>query len=118
MEKLTKREEELMNIFWDNGAMFVKDILELLPEPKPHFNTVSTMVRALEAKGFVSHKAYGNSYQYFPAVDRSGFGRKSLKNIIKEYFGNSYKNAVSALVDDGELSAEEIKDLLKQVENS
>ena len=118
MEKLTKKEEELMNIFWDNGAMFVKDILELLPEPKPHFNTVSTMVRALEAKGFVSHKAYGNSYQYFPSVDRSGFGRKSLKNIIKEYFGNSYKNAVSALVDDGELSAEEIKDLLKQVENS
>jgi predicted transcriptional regulator len=118
MEKLTKKEEELMNIFWDNGAMFVKDILELLPEPKPHFNTVSTMVRALEAKGFVSHKAYGNTYQYSAAVDRSGFGRKSLKNIIKEYFGNSYKNAVSALVDDGELSAEEIKDLLKQVENS
>jgi len=117
MEKLTKREEELMNMFWDNGAMFVKDILELLPEPKPHFNTVSTMVRALEAKGFLSHKAYGNTYQYFANVQRSDFGRKSLKNIIKEYFGNSYKSAVSALVDDGELSQEEIKELLKQVEN-
>ncbi|MBR6278353.1 MAG: BlaI/MecI/CopY family transcriptional regulator [Bacteroidales bacterium] len=117
MEKLTKKEDELLNLFWDKGAMFVKDILELLPEPKPHFNTVSTMVRALEAKGYVSHKAFGNTYQYFAVVERSDFGRKTLKNVIKEYFGNSYKNAVSALVDDGELSEDEIKELLQQVEN-
>lgn len=117
MEKLTKKEEVIMNLFWDNGAMFVKDILDIVPEPKPHFNTISTMVRALEAKGYVSHKAYGNTYQYFATVQRSDFGRKTLKNIIKEYFGNSYKNAVSALVDDGELSSDEIKELLQQVEN-
>ena len=117
MEKLTKKEEEIMNLFWDNGAMFVKDILDIVPEPKPHFNTISTMVRALEAKGYVSHKAYGNTYQYFATVQRSDFGRKTLKNIIKEHFGNSYKNAVSALVDDGELSSDEIKELLQQVEN-
>ena len=117
MEKLTKKEEEIMNLFWDNGAMFVKDILDIVPEPKPHFNTISTMVRALEAKGYVSHKAYDNTYQYFATVQRSDFGRKTLKNIIKEYFGNSYKNAVSALVDDGELSSDEIKELLQQVEN-
>ena len=117
MEKLTNKEEEIMNLFWDNGAMFVKDILDIVPEPKPHFNTISTMVRALEAKGYVSHKAYGNTYQYFATVQRSDFGRKTLKNIIKEYFGNSYKNAVSALVDDGELSSDEIKELLQQVEN-
>ncbi|MBR2105022.1 MAG: BlaI/MecI/CopY family transcriptional regulator [Bacteroidales bacterium] len=117
MEKLTKKEEEIMNLFWDNGAMFVKDILDIVPEPKPHFNTISTMVRALEAKGYVSHKAYGNTYQYFATVQRSDFGRKTLKNIIKEYFGNSYKNAVSALVDDGELSSDEIKELLQQVKN-
>ena len=94
MEKLTKKEEEIMNLFWDNGAMFVKDILDIVPEPKPHFNTISTMVRALEAKGYVSHKAYGNTYQYFATVQRSDFGRKTLKNIIKEYFGNSYKTLV------------------------
>ncbi|MCR5455891.1 MAG: BlaI/MecI/CopY family transcriptional regulator [Bacteroidales bacterium] len=117
MEKITKKEEEIMNMFWDNGPMFVKDILELCPEPKPHFNTVSTMVRALEAKGYVNHKAYGNTYQYYATVQRNDFGRKTLKNIIKEYFGNSYKNAVSALVDDGELSTDEIKELLQQVEN-
>ena len=116
MEKITKKEDELLNIFWDNGPMFVKEILELLPEPKPHFNTISTMVRSLEAKGYVSHKAYGTSYQYFATVQRSDFGRRTLKNIIKEYFGNSYKNAVSALVDDGELSTDEIKELLEQVE--
>ena len=97
--------------------MFVKDILDLMPEPKPHFNTISTMVRMLESKGFVSHKAYGNTYQYYATVQRSDFGRKSLKNIIKEYFNNSYTTAVSALVDDGELSSDEIKDLLQQIEN-
>ncbi len=117
MEKLTKKEDELMNLFWDKGPMFVKDILDLMPEPKPHFNTVSTMVRMLESKGFVSHKAYGNTYQYYATVQRSDFGRKSLKNIIKEYFNNSYTNAVSALVDDGELSSDEIKDLLQRIEN-
>lgn len=117
MEKLTKKEDELMNLFWDKGPMFVKEILDLMPEPKPHFNTVSTMVRMLESKGFVSHKAYGNTYQYYATVQRSDFGRKSLKNIIKEYFNNSYTTAVSALVDDGELSSDEIKDLLQQIEN-
>ena len=117
MEKLTKKEDELMNIFWDKGPMFVKEIIDILPEPKPHFNTVSTMVRMLESKGFVSHKAFGKTYQYFATVQRNDFGRKSLKNIIKEYFNNSYKNAVSALVDDGELSSNEIKDLLQQIEN-
>lgn len=117
MEKLTKKEDELMNLFWDKGPMFVKEILDLMPEPKPHFNTVSTMVRMLETKGFVSHKAYGNTYQYYATVQRSDFGRKSLKNIIKEYFNNSYTTAVSALVDDGELSSDEIKDLLQQIEN-
>ena len=64
MKKLTRKEEEIMNLFWDKGAMFVKELLELYDEPKPHFNTLSTMVRTLEANGFVSHKAYGNSYQY------------------------------------------------------
>ena len=116
MEKVTKKEDEILNIFWDNGPMFVKEILELFPEPKPHFNTISTMVRSLEAKGYVSHKVYGTTYQYFATVQRSDFGRRTLKNIIKEYFGNSYKNAVSALVDDGELSTDEIKELLEQVE--
>lgn len=117
MEKLTKKEEEIMNLFWDRGAMFVKDILELMPEPKPHFNTISTLVRGLEAKGFVGHKAYGNTYQYFAKIKRDEFGSRSIKNIIKEYFNNSIKSAVSALVDDGELSEDEIKELLKQVEN-
>ena len=68
MEKVTKKEDELLNIFWDNGPMFVKEILELLPEPKPHFNTISTMVRSLESKGYVSHKVYGTTYQYFATV--------------------------------------------------
>ena len=70
MKKLTKKEEEIMNLFWDKGAMFVRELLEHYDEPKPHFNTLSTMVRNLEANGYVSHKAYGNSYQYYPVVTR------------------------------------------------
>ena len=106
MEKITKKEEEVMNIFWEHGPMFVRDMVELYPEPKPHFNTISTIVRGLEAKGFVDHKSYGPTYQYYALVSRSDFGRLTLKNIIGKYFQNSYKQAVSALVDE-DLSVDE-----------
>ena len=115
MEKLTNKEEEVMNIFWERGPMFVRDIVELYPDPKPHQNTISTIVRTLESKGYVSHKSYGPVYQYFAAVSKNDFGRLTLKNIIGKYFQNSYKKAVSALVDD-ELTVEELKQLVDQIE--
>ena len=116
MEKITKKEEEVMNIFWEHGPMFVRDMVELYPEPKPHFNTISTIVRGLESKGFVDHKSYGPTYQYFAAVSRSDYGRQSLKSIISRYFQNSYKQAVSALVGDDDLSVDELKTLINQIE--
>ena len=79
MKKLTKKEEEIMNLFWDKGAMFVKELLELYAEPKPHFNTLSTMARTLEANGYVAHKAYGNSYQYYPVVTREEYAGSTFK---------------------------------------
>lgn len=118
MEKITKKEEELMEIFWEKGSQFVKDVVEMYDDPKPHFNTVSTMIRSLEAKGYVSHKAYGNTYQYYAVVDRAEFSKNTLKGVISKYFGNSFKNAVSALVSEEELSVDELKDLIKQVEES
>ena len=117
MKKLTKKEEEIMNRFWDKGAMFVKELLELYAEPKPHFNTLSTMVRTLESNGYVNHKAYGNSYQYFPVISREEYAGSSFKGIISNYFNNSYLNAVSALVKEEKISIEELKELIKQIEN-
>lgn len=117
MKKLTRKEEEIMNCFWDKGAMFVRELLELYPEPKPHFNTLSTMVRTLEANGYVSHKAYGSTYQYYPVVSREEYAGSSFKGIVSSYFNNSYLNAVSALVKDEKISLDELKDLINQIEN-
>lgn len=117
MKKLTRKEEVIMNHFWDRGAMFVKELLELYSDPKPHFNTLSTMVRTLEANGYVNHKAYGNSYQYFPVISREEYAGSSFKGIISNYFNNSYLNAVSALVKEEKISIEELKELIHQIEN-
>ena len=88
MEKLTPREEELMRCFWTRGPLFVRELVALWPEPKPHFNTLSTMVRGLEAKGYVGHKAYGGTYQYYPLVSEEEFSRKTLKDVYKrQVFG-------------------------------
>ena len=117
MKKLTRKEEEIMNHFWDKGAMFVRELLDLYAEPKPHFNTLSTMVRTLEANGYVSHKAYGNSYQYYPTVSREDYAGSSFKGIVSSYFNNSYLNAVSALVKEEKISLADLKDLINQIEN-
>ena len=116
MKKLTRKEEEIMNHFWDKGAMFVRELLELYAEPKPHFNTLSTMVRTLEANGYVGHKAYGNSYQYFPIVSREDYAGSSFKGLVSSYFNNSYLNAVSALVKEEKISIDDLKDLIDQIE--
>lgn len=117
MKKLTRKEEEIMNCFWDKGAMFVRELLELYPEPKPHFNTLSTMVRTLEANRYVSHKAYGSTYQYYPVVSREEYAGSSFKGIVSSYFNNSYLNAVSALVKEEKISLDELKDLINQIES-
>ena len=116
MKKLTRKEEEIMNLFWDKGAMFVRELLELYEEPKPHFNTLSTMVRTLEANGFVGHKAYGNSYQYFPVVTREEYAGNTFTGIISNYFNNSYLSAVSSLVKEEKITVEELKELIEQIE--
>lgn len=96
MKSLTAKEEEIMRFFWEKGPMFVKQLVELYEEPRPHFNTLSTIVRGLEEKGYLSHTAYGNSYQYYAVVSEKDFGRKNLKSIISKYFNNSFLGAVSS----------------------
>ena len=117
MKTLSAREEMVMNILWDKGPMFVQDMLELLPEPL-HFNTVSTFVRGLEKKGLVGHKTYGISHQYYAVVSREEFNKKTLKSVIGKYFNNSYLGMVSSLVKEEEISLDELKELIREVENA
>ncbi len=116
--ELTDKEEALMRIFWEKGPLFVREIVDLYPEPKPHFNTISTFVRGLEAKGYVAHEAFGNTYRYYAVAKMEDFRRKSLGNVIKSYFNNSYLGVVSSLVEDEKLSIEELRELIESVENA
>lgn len=117
MKKITNREEELMQIFWERGAMFVKDIVALYDDPKPHFNTISTMVRTLEVKGFVDHEVFGNTHRYFPVISQEQFSKGVLGNVVNRYFENSYKSVVSALIDEEKISVEELEELIRKVQN-
>lgn len=116
MEKITKKEEEIMNLFWQNGPLFVRELVALYDEPKPHFNTLSTMVRALEAKGYLSHNAYGSTYQYYAVVTEEEFRNGTLKGVISKYFENSYMSAVSTLVREEKISLDELRELIHTIE--
>lgn len=116
MKGLTAKEEEIMGFFWEKGPLFVKEMLEFYDEPKPHFNTLSTIVRGLEEKGYLTHKAYGNTYQYYATVSREDFSKRTLKGVISKYFNNSYLNAVSSLVREEDISVDELKELIREVE--
>ena len=116
MEKLTGKEEEIMNLFWNHGPLFVREIVDMYEKPKPHFNTISTMVRILEEKGYVGHRQQGKSYQYYPLIAEEEMGKKSLANIIGRYFKNSYLKVVSSFVEDGNIPIEELRSLLDEVE--
>ena len=116
MKRLARKELEIMNHFWDRGPMFVRELLDYYGEPKPHFNTLSTIVRSLEEKGFLSHRSYGKTYRYFAVIKREEYKKESLRCVIMKYFDASPFNAVSALVKSEELSAEELRKLLDMVE--
>jgi BlaI family transcriptional regulator, penicillinase repressor len=117
MKRITAKEEEVMNFFWEKGELFVKQILEFYPEPKPHYNTISTMVRTLEEKGFLGYHIFGNTYQYYPLISKEENNRTNLSSTIKKYFGNSYKRVISTLIEEEDLSIEELKELILEIEN-
>lgn len=114
---LTEKESVIMNMLWDNGSMFIREMLELYPEPRPHFNTVSTFVRILEGKGYISHEVVGNSHRFYATVGKEDLRERSIADVIRNYFNNSYKTAVSALVEDEKLSVDDLKDIIRYIEN-
>ena len=115
MKDLTPKEEEIMQHFWKDGALFVKELVGKYPEPKPHFNTLSTYVRALEEKGLLSHESFGTTYRYFSVVTENEYKNGTLKNVVKKYFDNSYLNVVSAFIKSQDLSVDEIKKLIDEI---
>ena len=116
MTRLTKKEEIIMEHFWEKGPLFVRELRELYPEPRPHFTTLSTQVRNLESEGFIDHKSYGPTYQYFAKVTKEEYKQRSLVGIIDKYFDNSYINAISALVKEDRVSLDELKELIDLIE--
>jgi len=111
IKELTKAEEQLMQILWDKKKAFVNDLLEVLPEPKPAYNTVSTIVRILERKGFVSHKAYGNTHQYFPVVTKKAYTKQTFKTMLSGYFSNSFEQMVSFFATEEKLTLSEMEEI-------
>lgn len=116
-QMLTEKEAILMNMLWDNGPLFVRDMVALYPEPKPHFNTVATTIRILEGKGYVGHEVFASCHRFYAIAAKEDFREKSLAEVIKNYFGNSYKNAVSALVAEEKISVDELKEIINLIES-
>ncbi|MDD2387827.1 MAG: BlaI/MecI/CopY family transcriptional regulator [Bacteroidales bacterium] len=117
MKELTKVEEQIMQILWQLEKGFVNDIIKELPEPKPAYSTVSTIVRILANKGFVAHRVYGNTHEYFPLISKESYKKRSLNKLVNNYFDNSYKNLVSFFAQDDKISEEELKEMKKMIED-
>ena len=116
MEKLTKTEEKVMQIMWKIKEGVVHDIIEHLPDPKPPYNTISSIVRLLEEKGFVDHKAYGRTHVYFPIISKADYRKQSFNYFIKEYFEGKAENVVSFMVNEKKLSKKDIEELMQFIE--
>lgn len=118
MKQLTKAEEQVMQVLWKLGKGFLKDILENCPEPKPHSNTVATILKILVEKGFVAYETQGRNNLYEPVVSKDQYGNKSATQLLKSYFEGSPARLVSQFVSDNQLSVEELEALLEQIRSS
>lgn len=116
MKKLTRKEEEAMKILWKAKKGFVKELIDLHPDPKPLYTTFSSLIRGLEEKGFVGHKAYGKNHEYYPLVKKEEYRNLFMKEVVKDYFGSSYKNVVSYFVNEKKLSPDDLKKLIEIIE--
>ncbi|MFH6996309.1 BlaI/MecI/CopY family transcriptional regulator [Flavobacterium sp. FlaQc-57] len=116
MQKLTNKEEEIMHILWKLKKAFVKEIQTEITEDQPHYNTLSTIVRNLEEKGYVGHNAFGNTHQYFPIVSIEDYSKGFMSTAIDNYFNSSYKSMVSFFAKEEKISAAELREILAMIE--
>lgn len=117
MKELTKAEDQIMQVLWKLQKAFVKEIIEQLPEPKPAYNTVSTIVRILEKKEFVGHEAFGKTFRYYPLISKKDYSKFYLKSFVGNYFSNSYKQMVSFFTKEESLSLEEMEEMRKMLDS-
>jgi len=115
MKELTKAEEQIMQILWRLEKGFVKDVLEYLPKPKPAYNTVSTIIRILEKKGFVDHKAYGKTHEYYPTISKEEYTRSFMKRFVENYFSDSFQEMVSFFAREKSMSISELEDMIRTI---
>lgn len=115
MKVFTKAEEQIMQVIWKLEKAFLKEIIDELPHPKPHNNTVATIIKILTEKEFVGLKVFGRMHQYYPLVSKEAYSKTSIKSLVKGYFEGSFSNAVSFMVKENNLSVEELELLLKQL---
>lgn len=116
VKELTKAEEEVMQILWQLGKGFVNDLLEQYPEPKPAYNTISTIIRILEKKGFVAHNSFGKTYEYYPLISKEKYTQQFMGNVVKGYFDNSYKKVVSFFTGNENLSVNEMEEIRRIID--
>jgi BlaI family penicillinase repressor len=117
MVKLAKREEQIMQVFWEVEKAFIRDIIPLLPEPKPHYNSVATMVKILEEKGFLNHETIGNMFSYFPVINKEDYQKFALKDVVSQYFDNSYPRMLAFFAKEQNLSEDEFAEIIKLVKS-
>jgi BlaI family penicillinase repressor len=117
MRDLTKAEEQVMQVLWKINKGFVKDILEHFDDPKPAYNTVSTIVRILQDKGFVTHKAYGRTHEYYPLVTKNEYSKSHLSTFVSDYFSNSFEKMVSFFAKEKSISLKEMEEIMKIMES-
>jgi len=116
MRELTKAEEQVMLILWDMKEALVKEVIEKMDPPKPAYNTVSTVIRVLESKGFVNHKAVGNTHIYFPVITEAQYKHFAFDKVMNNYFENSYQSLVSFLVKEKNMDMDELNELIQLAE--
>ena len=117
MKELTRAEDQVMKVLWEIEKGVIHDIIDKIPSPKPAYNTISTIVRILEKKGFVDHKAYGKTHEYFPIINKTIYSNFYMKNFMSGYFNNSFQNMVSFFAKENNLSITELDELMKNVKD-
>ncbi|TYB80327.1 BlaI/MecI/CopY family transcriptional regulator [Bizionia saleffrena] len=117
MQKLTNKEEEIMHILWALEKAFVKEVLAEIKDEKPHYNTLSTIIRNLEEKEYVAYNAYGKTHQYYPIISKEAYKKRFMTTAIENYFNSSYKNMVSFFAKEEKISVDELKEIIDLIEN-
>ena len=116
--KLTAKEEELMTFFWEYGQMCIRDLVNCLPEPKPHYNTVATLVKFLEEKGFVMRRPVANTFLYSPAISEKEYRGETISSVVRQYYNNSYTSVVSQFVEEEKMDLDELRALIAEIEKN